>query len=120
MLCIPRLLSPTSPSTLALGSNIWMGLSCNVRTPVVVGTAPFSLRAPLPPTVAAQQMSVCSPPPLSPGTIDIPYRTFANARRYIEENLFFTHYILYGTLYSIITRCGGGRSLLLSPMPMPM
>eukprot|EP00667_Euglena_gracilis_P000033 EG_transcript_33 len=44
------------------------------------------------------------PPPPMKGTIDIPYRTFANARRYIEENLFFTHYILYGTLYSIITR----------------
>eukprot|EP00906_Rhabdomonas_costata_P002297 RCo003671 len=46
------------------------------------------------------------PPAVPPlvGTVEIPTHNFPRERRYIAENLFFTHYLLYGTIYSIVGR----------------
>eukprot|EP01012_Entosiphon_sulcatum_P008694 TRINITY_DN14772_c0_g1_i1.p1 TRINITY_DN14772_c0_g1~~TRINITY_DN14772_c0_g1_i1.p1 ORF type:complete len:4302 (+),score=681.03 TRINITY_DN14772_c0_g1_i1:35-12907(+) len=48
------------------------------------------------------------PPPLPPpeqrivGTLELPPHDFNSARRFIEENLFFTHHLLYHTVYAIV------------------
>eukprot|EP01012_Entosiphon_sulcatum_P032727 TRINITY_DN4157_c0_g1_i1.p1 TRINITY_DN4157_c0_g1~~TRINITY_DN4157_c0_g1_i1.p1 ORF type:complete len:4195 (-),score=848.52 TRINITY_DN4157_c0_g1_i1:38-11479(-) len=50
------------------------------------------------------------PPPAPPeeqklkGTIDIPFHDFWRERKYIEDNLFFTHHLLYQTIYAIVGR----------------
>ena len=57
-----------------------------------------------------EQLSALNlPPPVEKpaklkGTVDVATHNFARARNYIAENLFFTHHLLYNTLYSIIDR----------------
>ena len=59
------------------------------------------------------------PPPSPPkepklkGTLDIPNENFERQRRYIEDNLFFTHHLLYGTIYAIMGRWEGFANNLL-------
>ena len=52
------------------------------------------------------------------GTVETPSPNYLYSRNYIEENLFFTHHLLYGTIFSIIGRWGQFSSSLLCDVAM--
>ena len=52
------------------------------------------------------------------GTVDTPSPNYPYARRYIMENLFFTHHLLYGTIFTIVGKWEQFQSQLLCDVEM--
>ena len=57
-------------------------------------------------------------PPLK-GTVDVPEHNFDKVREYIQDNLFFTHEILYSTVFTIINRWSEYADKLLVDVELP-